>query len=75
MFHGAGSGLKKNQRKHPGIKGRRPDLKGLHRREAAERLAAYQALPLSEKIKRNPKKFAEGALQTALAMEGKTLEV
>jgi len=53
-----GWGEKKNNRRFPGIRGKRPDLKGLRRQEAMERNAAYQALPLEEKMKRNPKKYS-----------------
>lgn len=46
-----------NSRKHPGIKGKRPDYKATRVQEAATRNAAYAALPLAAKVERNPKKF------------------
>lgn len=50
---------KGNYRRHPGVKGPRPDRKQTRREDAEQRLAAYQALPLEEKKRRNPKKFEE----------------
>lgn len=47
-------GMKRNRRMHPGVAGPRPDRKAIRRREAAERMIAYQQLPIGEKIKRNP---------------------
>lgn len=55
-----GWGEKKNERKYPGVRGKRPDRKAMRRVEAIKRAEAYAALPLSEKIKRNPKKYSDG---------------
>lgn len=52
-------GSKKNHRRFPGIKGRRPDYAAARKQEAATRKAAYAALPPEEKKRRNPKKFVE----------------
>lgn len=51
------SGKKINERKYPGVKGRRPDYAKTRRSEALARNKAYAALPLEEKMRRNPKKF------------------
>lgn len=51
-------GSKINERKYPGIRGKRPDLKARRKVQASERNAAYAALPLEVKKGINPKKFA-----------------
>jgi hypothetical protein len=48
---------KHNHRKFPGAKGKRPDRKELRRMEAMERAKVYAALPIEEKMKRNPKRY------------------
>lgn len=58
VFH-HGAGLKKNHRRYPGIRGKRPDHKAYKREEALARAMVYAALPLAEKMKRNPKKYME----------------
>lgn len=52
-------GSKKNHRRFPGIKGKRPDLKALRQKEATERQAVYAALPVTVRAERNPKKQAK----------------
>lgn len=37
-------------RQHPGIKGRRPDLKSFRQKEAIERLVAWQRLSIEEQL-------------------------
>jgi hypothetical protein len=54
-----GWGEKKNNRKFPGIKGKRPDHKSARKAMADANAAKYAALPLAEKILRNPQKFAD----------------
>lgn len=56
-FPGVEHGLKKNHRKFPGIRGRRPDHKAARIAAAKKRADVYAALPLEEKMQRNPKKF------------------
>lgn len=51
-------GSKINERKYPGVKGNRPDLKARRKLQAEQRNAAYAALPLEAKKSINPKKFA-----------------
>jgi hypothetical protein len=51
---GHGSGAKKNHRKFPGIRGRRPDRKLIRQAEALARDKTYKDLPWEEKLKRNP---------------------
>jgi hypothetical protein len=45
---------RKNHRRHPGIKGRRPDLKSFRKKEAEERALAYGSLSTTEKLARLP---------------------
>lgn len=47
-----------SRRRYPHEHGPRPDRNARKRLEAAERNAAYAALPVAEKIKRNPSKLA-----------------
>lgn len=54
---GRGSGAKKNERRFPGIKGRRPDRKAARQAEAVARNTAYQLLNSDEKQARNPNKY------------------
>lgn len=42
--------MRKNHRRHPGVKGRRPDNKQLRRDEAVVRQANYADLPIELKI-------------------------
>lgn len=56
IFH-HGWGEKRNQRKNPGIKGRRPDRKAARQAEAVARNTAYQLLNSDEKQARNPNKY------------------
>ena len=48
---------KHSDRKYPGAKGPRPDKYSERKFQAQVRNDMYQALPLEEKIKRNPRKF------------------
>lgn len=57
FFPGVEHGMKKNHRKFPGIKGRRPDHKAARIAAAKARAKVYAALPLEEKARINPKKF------------------
>lgn len=43
-------GKRKNNRKYPGVKGKRPDLKKLKKEEAKERQAFYDSLSVKEKM-------------------------
>lgn len=57
--NGGTRGAKKNARRYPGVKGRRPDQAKIRKEEAVVRHAAYAALPLEAKKQINPKKFVE----------------
>ncbi|MDE1834527.1 MAG: hypothetical protein KGH64_04270 [Candidatus Micrarchaeota archaeon] len=57
IFNVGGNGSKKNHRKYPGVRGKRPDLKKIRQTEALERQAQYDALSLEQKMKINPKKY------------------
>ena len=54
---GHGSGAKKNERRYPGIRGKRPDKKAIRQVEARMRDEAYQLLTIEEKQARNPNKY------------------
>lgn len=54
-----GWGEKKNHRRYPGIKGRRPDRKSERVETARQRAEAYALLPMEEKVKRNPNKYPQ----------------
>lgn len=43
-------GRRKNDRRHPGIKGKRPDKKEYRQAEAIERQATYDALSIEQKL-------------------------
>ena len=45
-----GSGKRKNDRRYPGIRGRRPDNKSFRIKDAAERKEAYSKLSNTEKL-------------------------
>lgn len=51
-------GQKQNNRRYPGIRGKRPDQKAIRQEMALARNAAYAALPIEAKRDINPKKFA-----------------
>jgi len=57
--NGSLRGQKQNNRKYPGVRGARPDLKQLRVKEAAERNAEYAKLSPADKAARNPKKVAK----------------
>jgi hypothetical protein len=58
-YPGVEHGLKKNHRKFPGIKGKRPDHKAARVAVAKENAQAYANLSLEEKKLRNPNKYAD----------------
>jgi hypothetical protein len=41
---------RKNNRRHPGVRGKRPDLKKLKKEEAKERQSFYDSLSVKEKL-------------------------
>lgn len=47
-------GGRKNHRRYPGVRGRRPDLKSFRQSEAISRQTAYDALTTAEKLARLP---------------------
>jgi len=47
---------KTNNRRHPGIKGKRPDRKGQRKENVAKAEAAWAKLTPEQKAARNPKK-------------------
>lgn len=63
-----GWGEKRNNRKFPGMTGKRPDRKDMRRQEAFARNAAYAKLPLIEKVKRNPNKYTDAQRASAYGM-------
>ncbi len=57
--NGGMRGMKKNNRRYPKIKGKRPDRKAARREVAASNKKLYDALDLDIKKLRNPKKYEE----------------
>jgi hypothetical protein len=55
-----GSGKKTNNRKFPGVKGKRPDLAKFRKDDAKERQEAYSALSVEEKVARLDRKLGVG---------------
>lgn len=49
-----------NNKRYPGVRGRRPDLKKFRQEEALVRQAEYDKLSVAEKLKRLDTLFGEG---------------
>ncbi len=47
-------------RRHPGIKGRRPDLREFRQKEAQERLNAWQSLPADDQLRSLDARLGKG---------------
>ena len=59
--NGGPRGQKQNNRRYPGIKGRRPDNKVARKEVAASNKKLYDGLSLDEKKAINPKRYEEAA--------------